>query len=75
MAMRCSPNSGAGSRTVMIKLLVICILVSGSFLFPELQFWNRLCLLENMGFERDDSVVCHCWVWIDMLNCMCSFWV
>ena len=62
MVMRCSPNSGAGSRTVVIKLLMVYELVVGSFLFLELQFLNRLCLLENMGFECDDSVVCHCWV-------------
>ena len=42
-------------------------------MFQELKFWNRLCLLENMGFERDDSGVCHCWVWTNMLNCMCCF--
>ena len=38
MAMRCSPNGGAGSRTVVIKLLVNYELVSGSFKFSELQF-------------------------------------
>ena len=75
MAMRCSPNSGACSRTVVIKLPMIYGPVSKSFLFIELQFWNRLCLLENMRFEHDDSVECHCWVWADMLNCMCYFWV
>ena len=58
--MRCSPNSGAGSRTIVIDLLMIFGPVSGSFLFPELQLWNRLCLLENMGLERDDSMECHC---------------
>ena len=36
MAMRCSPNSGAGSRVVVIKLLMIYRLVSGSILFLEL---------------------------------------
>ena len=60
MAMRCSPNSGVCSRTVVIEMLMIYRPVSRSFLFPELQFWNRLCLLESMGFECDDSVVCHC---------------
>ena len=38
MAMRCSPNGGADSRTVVIKLLVNYGSVSGSFLFSELQF-------------------------------------
>ena len=38
MAMRCSPNGGAGSRTVVIQLLVNYEPVSGSFLFSELQF-------------------------------------
>ena len=38
MAMRCSPNVGAGSRTVVIKLLVNYRPVSGSFMFSELQF-------------------------------------
>ena len=33
--------------------------VSGSFMFPELQLWNRLCLLEIMGFECDDFMACH----------------
>ena len=75
MAMRCSPNSGDGLRTIVIKFLMIYEPASRSFPFPELQFCNRLCLLENMGFELDDSVVCHCWVWTDMLNCMCCFWV
>ena len=75
MAMRCNPNSGAGSRIVVNKLLMIYGQFSRSFMFLELQFWNRLCLLENMGFERDDSVVCHCWAWNDMLNCMCCLWV
>ena len=74
MSMRCSPNSGASSRTVVIKLLMIYGPVSGSFMFPEMQFWNRLCLLENKGFKRDDSVVCR-WAWTDMLNCMCCFLV
>ena len=36
MAMRCSPNSGAGSRTIVIKLSMIYESVSGSFSFPEL---------------------------------------
>ena len=38
MAMRCSPNSGAGSRIVVIKLLMIYEPISGSFMFLELQF-------------------------------------
>ena len=38
MAMRCSPNGGTGARTIMIKLLMIYGPVSGSFMFPELQF-------------------------------------
>ena len=38
MVMRCSPNGGADSRTIVIKLLVNYELVSGSFLFLELQF-------------------------------------
>ena len=46
MVMRRSPNSGAGSRTVVIKLLMIYGPVSRSFLFLELQFWNRLCYLK-----------------------------
>ena len=75
IAMRCSPNNGAGSRTVVIKLLMIYGIVSRSFLFQKLQFWNRLCLLEKMRFEHDDSVVCHCWVWTNMLNCMCCFFI
>ena len=75
MAMRCSPNSGAGSRIVVIKLLMIYGPVFGSFMFPELQFWNGLCLHENMGFKCDDGVVCHCWAWTDMLNYMRCFWV
>ena len=33
MAMRYSPNDGAGLRTVVIKLLMVYGLVSGSFLF------------------------------------------
>ena len=36
MAMRYSPNGGTGSRTVLIKLLIISGLVFGSFLFLEL---------------------------------------
>ena len=75
MAIRCILNGGAGSRIVVIKLLMVYGPVFGSFLFPELQFWNRLCLLENMDFEHDDSVVCHCWAWTDMLNYMCCLWV
>ena len=59
MAMRYSPNNGNGVRNVVIKLLMIYGPVSRAFLFPELQFWNRLCLLENMGFECDDFVPCH----------------
>ena len=43
MAMRYSPNGGAGSRTIVIKLLII-----------------YGCLLENMGFECDDFMACHC---------------
>ena len=38
MAMRCSPNGGADSRTVVIKLLVDYGPISGSSLFLELQF-------------------------------------
>ena len=60
MAMRYSPNDGAGARTVVIKLLMIYGPISRSFMFLELQFWNRLCLLENIGFEYDDFVACHC---------------
>ena len=47
---------------------------------------NRLCLLKNMGWkqlvfagkyglENRLCVACHCWIWIDMLNCLCRFWV
>ena len=36
MAMRYSPNSGAGVRIIVINLLMIYGLVSGSFMFPEL---------------------------------------
>ena len=64
MAMRYSPNNGAGARTFVIKLLMIYGPVSRSFMFPELQFWNMLCLLENMGFECDDFVACHFWILI-----------
>ena len=38
MAMRCSPNGGADSRTAMIKLVVNYGPVSRSFLFSELQY-------------------------------------
>ena len=75
MAIMYSPKGGVGTRTVVIKLLMIYGPISGSFMFPELQFWNRLCMLENMGFECDDFVVCHCWIWTDMPNCICGFWV
>ena len=51
MAMRYSPNSGVGSRTVLIKLLMNYGSISGFFLLPELQFWNRLCLLESMDLS------------------------
>ena len=50
MAMRYSPNCGADARTVVIKLLMIYGPVSKSFMFQELYFWNKLCLLENMVF-------------------------
>ena len=75
MAMRYSPNGGSHVRTIVIKLLMNYVPVYGSFLFPELQFWNILCLLENMGFECDDFMACHCWIWTDMLNYTCFFWV
>ena len=51
MAMRYRPNSGAGSRTFMIKLLMNYRSVFGFFLFPKLQFWNGLCLLERMDLS------------------------
>ena len=51
MAMRYSPNGGAGSRIVVIKLLMNYGSVSRFFLFPELQFWNKLCLLECMDLS------------------------
>ena len=51
MAMRYSPNSGVGSRIVVIKLLMNYELVSRFFRFPELQFWKRLCLLESMDLS------------------------
>ena len=73
MAMRYSPNGGAGSRTVLIKLLIIYGPTSRSFFILELQFWNRWCSLENMGFECDDLGACHCWIWIDMMNYICYF--
>ena len=60
MAMRYSPNGGAGSRTIVIKLLIIYGPFSRSFSVPSTQFWNRWCLLENMGFECDDFMACHC---------------
>ena len=71
MTMRYNSNSGAGSRTVMIKLLMNYGSVSRFFLFSELQFWNRLCLLESM----DLSVMIVWCVIVDMLKCMCYFWV
>ena len=51
MAMRYSPNSGAASRTVVIKLLMNYGSVFRFFLFPELQFSNKLCLLESMDLS------------------------
>ena len=61
MSMRYSPNDGAGSKIVLIKLLMIYGPVSGYFLFPELQYWNRLWLLEKYGnsvcYELDRRVV------------------
>ena len=51
MAMRYSPNGGAGPRIVVIKLLMNYGSVSRFFLFPELRFWNKLCLLESMDFS------------------------
>ena len=38
MAMRSSPNGGADSRIVVIKLVVNYGPISGSFMFLELQF-------------------------------------
>ena len=35
---------------------------------------NRSCLLENRGWKTG-CVACHCWIWTDMLNCICRFWV
>ena len=51
MAMRHSPNSEAGPRTVVIKLLMNYGSISRFFLFLELRFWNKLCLLESMDFS------------------------
>ena len=51
MTMRYNPDSGAASRTVEIKLLMNYESVSRFFLFPELQFWNKLCLLESMDLS------------------------
>ena len=51
MAMRYSPNGGADSKTVVIKLLVNFKPISGSSLFSELQFWSRVCLMENTGMS------------------------
>ena len=68
MAMRYIPNGGAGVRIVVIKQLMIYGPVSRSFLFPELQLWNRLCLLENMRFECDDFVVCHAELYVLFLG-------
>ena len=48
MAMSYSPSGRAGSKTVLIKLLVSEDRFSGSFLCPETQFCYRLWLLENM---------------------------
>ena len=48
MAMSCSPSGRAGSKTVLIKLLVSEDRFSSSLMCPETQFWNRLWLLENM---------------------------
>ena len=47
MAIRCSPNDGADSRTVVIKLLVNYGPISRSFMFSKQQFRSRLYLLEN----------------------------
>ena len=46
MAMRYSFNSGAGSRTVVIKLLMNYRSVFRFFLFQELQFWNGCACLK-----------------------------
>ena len=51
MAMRYSPNSGASSRIVVIKLLKNYGSVFRFILSLELHFWNRLCLLESMGLS------------------------
>ena len=75
MAMRYSPNCGVGSRTFVIKLLMIYGPV----------FWVLLCS-QNYSYGiggvcwkiwnlSDDFVACHCWIWTDMLNCMFCFWV
>ena len=51
MAMRCSPNGGADSKIVVIKLLVNYGPIYGSFMFSELQFRRMVYLMENTGLS------------------------
>ena len=68
MAMSCIPNGGAGSRTVVVKLLVNYGPIYGSFMFLKLQFCSRLYWLEKYGLEYGDFMVCQCWTWTNMPN-------
>ena len=42
MAMRCSPNNGAGSRIVVIKLLMVYVPVS--------RYVSRIAVMEQVVF-------------------------
>ena len=71
MAMRCSPNSGAGSRTIVIKLLVNYGPVSGFFCSQNCSSEAGCIGWKNTGLSMEIL-----WSMLDMddmLNCVYCF--
>ena len=65
VAMSYSLSGRAGSKTILINCWWVEDRFSGSLMCPEIQFWNRLCMLffglcktrENSNFRKNGKIV------------------
>ena len=64
MAVRCSPNGGAGSRIVVGELRISFWVLS----ILRTAVLKQVVLAGKYGLEYGDFVVCQCWTWTNMLN-------
>ena len=60
-----------------LETTCICwkIWIGNSLSLLENMSWKQLVFAGKYGLENNLCVACHCWIWTDMQNCICHFWV